>query len=506
MLQETTMWHQAILNSANYTIISTTVDGTIVTFNAVAERWLGYSAAEMVRKTTPVMLHDWEEVVKRSQELSQELGAAIEPGFEVFIAKARCGQPEEREWSYIRKDGSRFPVLLSVTALYDAEANTIGFLSIGSDITERKQAEIELLTMTTALESAVEGIAQLDTQGHYISVNRAYASMVGYQMEEMIGMEWLQTIHSEDQEKLWLAYQQMLLNGKVEAEARALRKDGSVFDQQVVMVKACNQQQKFVGHYCFIKDISDRCEVERLKAEFVSIVSHELRTPLTSIRGALGLLASGVLQSQPEKAQHMLEIAVKNTERLVRLINDMLDIERIESGQVQMVKQACDAASLINQSADVMGDMANKAGVELNVSSPSTQLWAEPDRIIQVITNLLSNAIKFSPQGSTVWLTTKTITAPEAQYTSPYLLFQIKDQGRGIPNDKIETIFERFQQVNASDSRKKGGAGLGLAICRSIVQDHGGCIWAESTLGQGSTFYFTLPMLPKTEMHPTENG
>ncbi|WP_086684657.1 PAS domain S-box protein [Nostoc sp. T09] len=888
-LRNTTTLQRAILNSANYTIISTTPEGIIQTFNAAAERWLGYTAHEVVKKTTPAIIHDWDEIVKVAQELSQELGVNIEPGFEVFVAKARRGQIDEREWTYIRKDGSRFPVLLSVTALRDAENNITGFLGIGSDIsdvyeelrlrkaaeealrqsehryatlakaapvgifrtdasgycnfmnkqaceiigaipeellgegwikflhledrqrvirqwhqtiqqklpfksehrfrnykgkttwvlaqavaemgtggevtgfigtitdiseqqaalrdrtiaeealsqseatlrsffdsapmlmgivevmeddilhisdnataakfygltptimqnrlaselgtpqnyihqwienyreaershspvrfeythetptgkrwlsatvsainsdrssrarfcyvvedisdvydelrlrkqsqeelqkqaflldlthdtiivrdsnaritfwnrgaeemygwakaeaigqisheflqtkfpqpiaeieaellqtgrwegelvhtkrdgtsvvvasrwalqrdeqgkvertleinndiTERKQTEDELRHLSQALESAVEGISQLDTQGRYLKINPAYASAVGYQPEELIGMEWHLTVHPEDLEKLNAAYQLMLANGKVEQEARGVRKDKSVFDKQVVMVKAYDRQQQFIGHYCFMKDISDRREIERLKDEFVSVVSHELRTPLTSISGALDLLAGGVLQAEPEEAQRMLDIAASNTDRLVRLINDILDIERIESGKVQMTQELCDAGELMTQSLEIVEEMAEQAGVTLSVSPLSVPIWADPDRIIQVFTNLLSNAIKFSPPGSTIWLSAEIPAAKQIR-------FQVKDQGRGIPAEKLESIFERFGQVDASDSRQKGGTGLGLAICRSILHHHDGQIWVESTFKEGSSFFFTLPILSQED-------
>jgi signal transduction histidine kinase len=221
------------------------------------------------------------------------------------------------------------------------------------------------------------------------------------------------------------------------------------------------------------------------------VVSHELRTPLTSIRGALGLLASGLIGSLPEKGQRMLEIAVNNADRLIRLINDILDIERMQSGKVTMQRQVCDAAALMTQAADEMRAMAEKAEVALLVSPQSVRLWADPDRIVQTLTNLLSNAIKFSPAGGTVWVN----VAQQGEEA----IFTIRDQGQGIPADKVETIFERFQQVDASDSRKKGGTGLGLAICRSIVRQHGGRIWVESTLGQGSTFFVALPERQEVE-------
>jgi CheY-like chemotaxis protein len=232
----------------------------------------------------------------------------------------------------------------------------------------------------------------------------------------------------------------------------------------------------------------------------------------------LDLLAGGVLQNQPEDAQQMLNIAANNSDRLVRLINDILDIERIESGKIVMTKQACDAGDLMNQSVEAIQEIAERAGVTLSVSPVSVRLWADPDRIIQVFTNLLSNAIKFSLEGGTIWLSAELIRGQGSRVTgqelgvrgqgseSAYpssspdtLLIKVRDQGRGIPSDKLESIFERFQQVDASDSRQKGGTGLGLAICRSILQQHEGQIWAESTLGEGSTFYFTLPILSDVE-------
>jgi signal transduction histidine kinase len=257
-----------------------------------------------------------------------------------------------------------------------------------------------------------------------------------------------------------------------------------------------------------------------MKDEFVSVVSHELRTPLTSIRTALGILAQGCLDEQPDKSQRMLEIAFSNTNRLVRLINDILDLERIKFGKALMQKQACNAANLMLQSVDTMRAMAEKAEVNLAVTPISAQLWVDPDRIIQTLTNLLSNAIKFSPPQATVWVTAERRRpdsfefpvfsaaidelATNSDQPSPLeaedhsqpdvLLISIQDQGRGIPEDKLESIFDRFQQLDASNSGHQGGTGLGLTICRSIVQQHGGQIWVESTVGKGSTFYFTLPL------------
>jgi hypothetical protein len=202
----------------------------------------------------------------------------------------------------------------------------------------------------------------------------------------------------------------------------------------------------------------------------------------------------------------MLQIAATQTERLVRLVNDILDLGRLESGRVTLIKQSYDAAALMLQAADGMRGNAEQNNITLSVNPLNILVWADPDAIVQTLTNLISNAIKFSAPGSTIWLRSELIQnnisqavqklTEEREIMTSSVLFSVKDRGRGIPADKLETIFGQFQQVDASDSRQKGGTGLGLAICRSIIQQHGGKIWAESILGEGSTFYFTLPLPP----------
>ncbi|WP_341528392.1 response regulator [Nostoc sp. UHCC 0302] len=263
------------------------------------------------------------------------------------------------------------------------------------------------------------------------------------------------------------------------------RKDGSEFPAEASISKLEINEEIF--YTVILRDITDRKLIERMKDEFVSVVSHELRTPLTSIHGSLGMLTSGLLPTDSEQGKRLLQIATDSTERLVRLINDILDIERIESGKAKMQPEICNIADLIAQAVNVMQPLADKAGVTLSISTLSMQLCVDPDRIVQTLTNLLSNAIKFSSAGSTVWLM--------AQQQADQVLFTVQDTGRGIPTDKLESIFERFQQVDSSDSRNHDGTGLGLAICKSIVQQHGGHIWVESLLGKGSNFYFTLPIL-----------
>ncbi|HEX8361935.1 MAG TPA: ATP-binding protein [Longimicrobium sp.] len=234
-------------------------------------------------------------------------------------------------------------------------------------------------------------------------------------------------------------------------------------------------------------DIRRRGEVERIKDELVSVVSHELRTPLTSIRGSLGLLASGKLGPLSPQGARMVQIATQNAERLVRLISDTLDLERLESGSMALERAWADADAVALRAVETLRGMAEECGVRLEAGVPaSLAMWVDADRLEQVLVNLLSNAIKFSPAGSVVRLT--------AERRGGEVLFAVIDRGRGIPEAQLEHVFERFRQVDSSDAREKGGTGLGLAICRSIVHQHGGRIWAASEVGAGSTFFFTLPV------------
>ncbi|MDJ0571057.1 MAG: HAMP domain-containing sensor histidine kinase, partial [Pleurocapsa sp. MO_192.B19] len=206
---------------------------------------------------------------------------------------------------------------------------------------------------------------------------------------------------------------------------------------------------------------------------------------------SLRLVNSGRMGSLNKKIQQLIRLAEKNTDRLVRLVNDILDLERMNSGKTTIEKQPCNASDLISIAVETMGELAQQQEIKLVYAPRSIPLVADPDCILQTLTNLLSNAIKFSLEHSNVSI--------QAEERPQDILFQVSDRGRGIPSDKLESIFERFQQVDASDSRQKQGTGLGLAICRQIVELHQGKIWAESTPGDGSTFYFTLPKAKNQE-------
>ena len=394
--------------------------------------------------------------------------------------------------------------------LIELMAQSIGrFIAAWETEIERASAEAALreseARFRTVADSAPVLLWMAGTDKLYNFVNRSWLRFTGRTFAQELGNGWTAGVHPEDWQYYLDAYTSAFDARKgFQIEYRLRRADGEyrwILDTGRPRFLPDGSFAGYIGS-CF--DISDRRELEKLKDEFVSIVSHELRTPLTSIQGALDLLAGGALVDRPDYAQHMLKIGAKNADRLVRLINDILDIERIESGKVTMMKQACDVAHLITSAVDTVADVARQAEVKLAVTPLSARVWADPDRIIQVLTNLLSNAIKFADPDSTVWLNAQ-IGARDSNDT-PCILFQVRDRGRGIPANKLETIFGRFQQVDASDSRKKGGTGLGLAICRSIVQHHDGQIWVESTLGEGSSFFFTLPLLPEEPELETETN
>ncbi|WP_315788733.1 response regulator [Fischerella sp. JS2] len=385
-----------------------------------------------------------------------------------------------------------------------------------SELNERQRAQEELRNSEARFAGIVsiadDAIISIDSSQKITLFNQGAEKIFGYTSQEVLGQPLDILLPSQYTQ----AHRQYVSDfGKSTKVARRMgerreiygrRQDGTEFPAEASISKLKLGQE--IVYTVYLQDVSDRKQVERMKDEFVSVVSHELRTPLTSIHGSLGMLASGLIKPDSEQGKRLLQIAVDSTERLVRLINDILDIERIESGKVKMEKQTCNVANLIAEAINVMQPLADKAKVTLSVSSLSQQLWADPDRILQTLTNLLSNAIKFSTAGSTVWFSAELVSredfTPPPHFPNYHILFKVRDTGRGIPSDKLESIFERFQQVDSSDSRNHEGTGLGLAICKSIVQQHGGQIWVDSQLGEGSTFYLTLPILPDSHIHELE--
>lgn len=384
-----------------------------------------------------------------------------------------------------------------VIALQQAEL----YQQLQQELQDRRQAQ-ELLRQSEALfrslsESSPVGIFRNDAAGKCTYTNPRCQEITGATFEETLGDGWQQFIHPEDLKKILPQRDgAMATQQENSVELRHIHKDGAIRLCQVKAAPILSTTHELLGYVGTVEDITESRAIEQMKNEFISIVSHELRTPLASIRGSLGLLASDVLKDEPDTAKRMLEIAAIETERLVRLVSDILDLERLESHKIVLDKQWCCVSTLMQQAIEVLQPLADENQITLSCLPLSFQIWAAPDRIIQTLVNLLSNAIKFSPPCSTVTLTASVQTQPvQAQQ----VVFQVQDQGRGIPANKLETIFGRFQQVDVTDSRNEGGTGLGLSICRMIVQQHGGQIWVESVVGQGSTFYFTIPIPSQEE-------
>ncbi|WP_017327725.1 PAS domain S-box protein [Synechococcus sp. PCC 7336] len=374
-------------------------------------------------------------------------------------------------------------------ALYDRQGRFFRFQSVGRDITARKQAgetlqrrEAQLRLITDALPVA---IAYIDTQEHYQFANQTCEVWFGRSRETILGRHLQDILGQIIYEEIREPIQAACSGEEVTVESEWLCGDGHPRSICATFIPHRDERGTVMGIFSLVIDISERKAIEQMKDEFLSIISHELRTPLTSIHGSLKLLATGELGTFSADGEEMLAVADENCDRLVRLINDLLDFQRLEAGRLTLHRQVWDAGEAIAKAAEAMQGMARERGISLETAPVSLSIWADPDYIMQTLTNLMGNAIKFSPEDSTVWI--------NVRERGNEVLFSVIDRGQGIPADRLKNIFERFQQLDASTTRQKGGTGLGLAICRSIVEQHGGQIWAESTPGRGSTFYFTLP-------------
>jgi len=370
--------------------------------------------------------------------------------------------------------------------------------SLQQEIIDRMQAEAALRRSEEQLRLITNAlpvlIAYVDDRQCYRFNNKAYEDWLGKSPVDIYGSD-LQSVWGIDcYQRMQTHVESALLGYVVTYENEITLKDSLPCSVNVTYIPHLDDRKKVKGFFALTSDISDRKAIERMKDEFIAVVSHELRTPLTSLHSALKILATGRLGTLSIDGQQMLEIADDNTERLLRLVSNVLDLQRIEAGEVKMEKQACNASALMIQAAETMQPMAQQHGVVLAVKPIDIQILVDSDYIVQALTNLLSNAIKFSSSEHTVWLTVES-HQHQTDRKVKEVIFRIRDQGQGIPSDKLESIFERFHQVDSSDSRRKGGTGLGLAICRKIIEQHEGRIWAESILGEGSTFSFTLPLL-----------
>lgn len=461
-----------IMGTMGQGLAVTDADGRIEYANPAYGRMLGMDSAELIGRTPWEFTHPDD-----LPELRNARSSRI------------AGETTSHELRLVRPDGGVVHTLATGSPL-PGEGGFGGAITVVSNVTRQKEAERLLRESEERYRSLVEVASDIiyraDPQGRFVYVNPVAERTTGRTASELVGLHFLELVLPDAREATARFYQQQFRERLPSTyyEFPMLTADGRELwigqNVHILMDGAW-----VTGFQAVARDITARREVERLKDEFVSVAGHELRTPLTSIRGSLELLASGVLGPVPEKGLSILQIAVRNTERLVRLVGDLLDMERLASGKAGLEFRACSSEELVRVAIENVQGMAERAGVVLTDRTRPARIWADPDRIVQVLVNLLSNAVKYSPEHGEV--------AVQAVEQGGELRFEVRDEGRGIPADKLEYVFGRFQQVDRADARIKGGSGLGLAIARSIVEQHGGRIGVESVYGKGSTFWFSVP-------------
>jgi PAS domain S-box-containing protein len=402
----------------------------------------------------------------------------------------RTGEPYKDDYRVTRTDGTLVWVSARGYVVRDADGKVVRVIGIAQDVSEIKQAEQALRASEGELrlitDSVPAFIGYADSSETLLFCNKALATLVGAQPKDLIGRPLRQLYGDEVYQTLQPYAQRALAGEKVQFQRRQATRDGRVIDLDVIYIPRRGALGEVEGFYSLITDITELKRLDRMKSEFVSTVSHELRTPLTSIRGSLGILAGGVAGPLSDKVRGFIEIAKDNCERLIRLINDILDMEKIESGKMTFQLEVLDLMELIEQAVGANEGFAAQHGVRLRIvsSRPGTKVRADSDRLAQVLTNLISNACKFSPPQSGVDI------AVSAQ--GERVRVGVIDHGPGISEKFRSRIFQKFSQEDSSNMRQKGGTGLGLSISRAIVEGLGGEIGFDTEAGKGSTFYFYL--------------
>ena len=515
-LREADTLRAAIFNSATFSCIATDAQGVIQIFNVGAERMLGYESAEVVNKMTPAELSDRDELVARAKSLSAELGTEIAPGFEALVFKAARGIEDVYELTKIRKDGSRFPAVVSVTALRDAQDAIIGYLLIGTDNTERKQSEAEREKISQRLrdhqfytrslfESNIDALMTTDPSGIIGDVNKQMGSLTGCTRDELTGAPFksyfTDPVRAADCIKL------VLRDGKVTNFELTVRgRDGKETDVSLNATTLHDRDRKLQGVFAAARDITERkrldqmlreknIELERAKSEaekanlakseFLSSMSHELRTPLNAILGFAQLLES---DSPPPTAAQKESIAqiLEAGWHLLRLIDEVLDLAKIESGHVPLSQEPVSLAEVILECQAMVEAQAQQRGITLALSRVDGPLFVRADRtrVKQVLLNLLSNAIKYNiGQG--------TVDVECTESTPGRIRVSVRDTGAGLSPEQLAQLFQAFNRLG-QEAGGEEGTGIGLVVAKRLVELMGGAIGADSTVGAGSVFWFEL--------------
>ncbi len=533
----------AIFNSANFSSIATDAKGVIQIFNVGAERMLGYTAAEVVNKITPADISDPQEVIARAQALSVELGTPITPGFEALVFKASRGIEDIYELTYIRKDRSRFPAVVSVTALRDAQGVIIGFLLIGTDNTARKQVEEERTKLDQRLrdqhfytrslvESNIDALMTTDPRGIITDVNKQTEALTGCTRDELIGAPFKN--YFTDQSRAEAAINRVLSEGRVtNYELTARARDGALTVVSYNATTFHDRDRRLQGVFAAARDVTELKSFERtlqqknielqdasrMKSEFLANMSHELRTPLNAIMGFSEVLRDGLVGEMTEKQRGFIGDIFSSGKHLLALINDILDLSKIEAGKMTLDLEPVEVSSLFVNSLAIIREKAAERRIRLRIDAADElgAIKADPRKVKQIVYNLLSNAVKFAVEGSEVTLHASRVARDEVgtlrtgwagrrfplvdnEFTE-FLKISVSDTGIGISPEGLVHLFKPFSQIDSGLARKFEGTGLGLAMVKLLAELHGGTVALESAVGQGSCFTVWLPLRP-TDSEP----
>jgi len=480
--KDQTTWQHSVLENMLDGVIVIDEKGTIQSINPACEKIFGYSSDELIGQNVKMLMpnpfHD---------EHDGYLSNYLNTGKAKIIGIGRQVQGRH-------KNGSIIHLGLGISEITINDKRM--FSGIVRDVSERVKAEKAMESSATrlqsVLENVVDGIITINNKGSIQSFNRAAEHIFGYSADEVMGKNINMLMPSPYREEHDGYLESYHKTGKahiigIGREVDGLRKNGSIFPLDLAVSKAVIEGEPlYTG---IVRDITDRKQMEKMKNEFISTVSHELRTPLTSIRGSLGLVMADTVGKLPDKVRELLTITSNNTERLLLLINDILDIQKIEAGMMAFHFQSLELNPFLQQAVETNQSYADQYGVNFTFTptEENIRVYADSDRLMQVMNNLMSNAAKFSPKGESIELSVKRHNG--------VIRISVSDHGPGIPDDFKGKIFEKFTQYDSTDTRKKGGTGLGLSITRLIVDKHGGEINYTSKLGAGTTFYFELPEL-----------
>jgi PAS domain S-box-containing protein len=505
---------RAIFNSANFSSIATDAKGVIQIFNIGAERMLGYTAAEVLNRITPADISDPQELIARADTLSAELQTPIAPGFEALVFKASRGIEDIYELTYIRKDGSRFPAVVSVTALRDAQGAIIGYLLIGTDNTARKQIEADQTQLAQRLrdhqfytrslfESNIDALMTTDASGIITDVNKQMEALTGCTRDELIGAPFkaffTEPARAEAGIKLALNKRKV-----TDYELTARDRDGK---ETVVSYNATiiyDRDRRLQGVFAAVREITERKQYERslreatrtaeqannAKSEFLANMSHEIRTPLNAVIG-LGYLLEHTTLSEDQR--QLLTKIQFGGRALLGIVNNVLDLSKIEAGEMSLDDEPFDLPELVRDLGQMLAPQAAAKGIELIVQAAGTLprvVKGDASRLRQILTNLLGNSIKFTAIGHVEL----NVFCTEQSSDRLRLRCTVQDTGIGIEAAAIERLFTPFTQADASTTRRFGGTGLGLSIARRFVELMGGEIGVTSAVAVGSTFWIEIPL------------